>query len=109
MAKNKNQAKEKPVTILDIVTLFMRDMETMGYKCSIQFSGAGTGTTHISSMDPIETLGALEYARIVTSQGLKAHQAFDTIVQLIENSAVKSRPDLVNRLKKAMKARGQSL
>lgn len=83
------------------VSTFMKKMKKMGIKVNVQarmkVSGHDYAGICMSTMMIQDALGALELAKIITTDGMRAHQAFDGMVQAME-----SRPDLIERFHKVM-------
>jgi hypothetical protein len=102
MSKKKVKAPDKDIItkswqrVIDKIEKFMGTMKESEVKMSIQFT-VDTYTTHITNMNPIEVLGAIEYAKSITLSGLSTHQSFDNLVQTLE-----ARPDLLKRYTKVV-------
>ncbi len=75
-------------------------MEEHGIKCTITFRAKNGSITQISNMGMIETLGALEYAKVVTLSGIHSRQNLDAMTQAFEEN-----PGLIDRMVRAVTSR----
>lgn len=94
-------AKEQRDKVCVDMQKFIQKMKKKGVQVNvqsrIQFGRHKYLTVCQSSMIATDAVGALEYAKMITSDGIRSHQALDGLVQ-----AAESRPDLLKRLMDAL-------